>query len=201
MGSYRIKILSVVAVLCACTGQAMAVPTFWDTGEGVAIGDPDPHYTLVSGGTALAITPNPAWVAAPAGSKWIGPAPGTVADPSGLYIYEYSFTLTAAEAASFVLKGQWSTDNDSEMWLNGVLATGTGVTLPNLAYRVLTPFEITAGFQENNTLRFKVLNDFGPTGLLVSDLGAPALIPAPGTLLLGGIGTGLIGLLRRRRAM
>jgi hypothetical protein len=202
--------------LVLLAGSVSAGPVFFDTGvdDSRAIlpdGAIDAHYSLIALGApanAIATSSDPVWwVAPPAGSKWIGPSLSSQSDPAGEYIYTFEFTLADGDiGASATLSGLWAADNTSEIWLNGIF---TGYDDGFLD--ALKAFDITNGFVIGvNTLEFKVENwpqaRNNPSALLVSGLtftNDPAIpaVPAPAGIVLGAIGAGLAGLLRRRRAL
>ncbi|MEN6576583.1 MAG: hypothetical protein ABFD90_09590 [Phycisphaerales bacterium] len=202
-----------VAVLCACvSSSALAgVSGLQNTGS-AGIGVADPSYTLISvpsgDSTAEGITPNPAWITPPDGSLWIGPTGSSVTDPVGWYVYQLTFTIDNVDPSSVTLTGRWSVDNSGQIWLNGSytgIAKGDTIT-DTREYETVNDFTIASGFQSGvNTLEFRVYNMAGsgcnPTSLLVSDLCGTVAIPAPGAILLGSLGTALVGWIRRRSAM
>lgn len=207
--------------LLALTLVAVAAPnvhaytTMPSTGED-GIGNLETNYNLylpdTQPGTAYGRSPSSAWVAAPAGSAWIGPSPEsaeTAADPAGAYCYALSFSVPDLQSIS----GWWATDNSAEIFLNGV---STGITKGDTGYTSLDWFTITGDFTGHDTLVFRVQNLSGganPTGLLVSGLTGtvPTFVmfssmmlppvPAPGAALLVGIGASLCDWLRRRRTL
>ena len=132
------------------------------------------------------------WVGNTVASQWIGPAVDIVepSDPTwaGDYSYELTFDMTGLDPLSAVITGKWSSDNGSQILLNGV---STGATIGSTGYSALAPFTITAGFAPGiNTLTFVVHNlgsnpplDPNPTGVQVTDLqGTANVIPEPATL-------------------
>jgi hypothetical protein len=139
-----------------------------------------------------------AWATPAADAMWIGPSGGTMYAPDGDYIYTLTFDLSGFNPADVAISGQWSSDNSSAIYLNGVK---TQYESGSWGFFWVQDFSIDSGFLPTiNTLEFHVNNEYAgpgsdnPTGLLVQNLSAT---PEPATLCLLGLG-GLI--LRKRKA-
>lgn len=189
------------------------VPGLFNTGvngAGVVLSQqsPEMHYSL-SGAASIAYVvppvyePNLGWVwtPAPAGSAWIGPNSTTNTappDPVGLYHYRLEFDLTGYNPDDVRISGSWMTDNEGELFLNGV---STGFATDPESYKHLTPFSLYSGFTSGiNTLEFRVLNESvgpNPSGLCVAALQA-TLVPEPGAL---AIAIGILVTAAARRAV
>jgi hypothetical protein len=139
-------------------------------------------------------------------SKWISMnanANSTMAP--GVYEYQTTFSLAGLNPSTAVLEGQWASDNESTIYINGV---PTSNTIGAYEYGVLTSFTISSGFDPGvNTLDFYVTNDndatqgqTNPSALRVIVSGtAAAAVPEPVSLGMCGVG-GLMLLVGRRRS-
>jgi hypothetical protein len=167
-------------------------------------GTPTPTARTAAGGFPIG-----PWIGDNTTSTWITP---TTADnhADGLYHYRMTFDLTNYILSTVSIVGQWTTDNDAVMKLNGSQISTTGYT----GFSAWTGFSLgTAFIQGINTLDFLVTNGVqatgNPTGLRVEftsngDLipGGSQAVPEPGALGLWGIGAlGLIVAGRKRRLL
>jgi MYXO-CTERM domain-containing protein len=208
----RLAAVGCLLFLSVNTWASLSLPTTGSAGIGLADtnyklsyddGLGDPLVPLTAYGVANQ-APG-AWINAPAGSQWIEPiyfdSPYNIR--AGDYYYELDFSIPGLLSVS----GQFTSDNNAEILLNGV---STGITTPFEGYNALYSFSLTSGFTANNKLVFHVSEDGlnSPTGLLVAALTAEVTppppppppppsnpVPAPGAAVLVLIGLGMI---RRR---
>ena len=197
--------------------QATSISGLFNTGVDnsnvlLANGATDPHYTLITSAdpsfpgpstfvvnsSAYPLASGP-WIADGPNSKWIGPTanPDLTATPAGLYVYQTTFNLTG-NPSSAVITGEWTSDNNAVIFLNG---NNTGITDGSAHYGAFSTFTINSGFVAGlNTLDFDVTNapevgGLNPTGLRVEFSGTSA--PEPCVILL--LGFGLAGLAAFRK--
>jgi hypothetical protein len=197
------NILMITIVLCfqaVSMASLPSVPGLYgtgvdDLGNQLPVNSMDSHYVLTGPSspayvTLQAGTPrlNNTWWPLDNSAPWIGPQLNANQDaPSGDYVYTLTFDLTGFNLANMVISGQWSSDNGSSIYLNGV---NTGFTTPYVPYpdgpfTYIYNFTLNSGFVPGlNTLEFHVYNESGPTGLLVQNL-----VPEPATLWALGLGS------------
>ena len=216
MQSFRLA--ACLAVL-AIAGKAPAgFITIFNTGvDGsgtpLAGGALDPHYSFIQNpafgsSNAFVGTVIPgSWLANSGTSKWIGPGPGddlALAYTGGTYIYRTIFDLTGLNPLTAILNGLIATDNNSEIFLNGV---STGITTGLEDFGAFKSFTINSGFTSGiNTLDFRVFNQNStPTGLRVewveATVAAADPVPLPATAVpmgIGALGLAMAGWFRRR---
>jgi len=163
-----------------------------DNGSLLASGATDPHYVLLNtspvspNAFVLAASQIVGYVANSTTSQWLGPdPPGSNGGQGGFYTYRTTFNLDC-DPSTAAISGQWSTDNEAEIFLNTL---PTGVTTGASAFGALTPFVITSGFVSGvNTLDFRVRNRLSsqgartPTGLHVQMNGTVKCCSATGSL-------------------
>jgi len=203
--SYFLIGLTILCLL-VLAGTAFAnTITIYNTGEdnngqALPIGVLDPHYSLISAPqgvplTAITTEPHPLWHSNGPSADWISPsANGTDNWPEGLYDYRTTFDLTGLDVNNAKLFGQWASDNDACIFLNGA---NTGVCTGFEDFGHLTSYLISSGFvQGTNTLDFMVHNGGGPTGLYVEVAGNDN-VPEPSSILL--LGGGLVSATYRIR--
>jgi hypothetical protein len=205
-----VSIIICVSVLTASTVCAEIIPGLFNTGvnnsgERLPDGSMEQHYA-VSGTASTAYvfyqTPPPPYypyVQPADDALWIGPSDNYHA-PSGEYIYTLTFDLAGLDHPNAIISGQWSSDNESTIFLNSV---STGFTIDALSFTSLHNFTISEGFLPGvNTLEFHVTNSDptpwgeNPTMLLVQNLQGE-IVPEPGTICLLGLG-GLVAMRRHR---
>jgi hypothetical protein len=166
-----------------------------NSGNLLSVGESDPHWTISSSpvGTVLALAASREhdWVANTASSQWINATGvGEDSEPAGLYIYTLTFSLNGLEPSTAQITGEWASDNESEIYLNG---TDTGYSNPTDEFGALDPFSITNDFVAGvNELQFYVTQNPGggtnPEGLQVDIFSASAEpVPEPATLSLFAI--------------
>jgi hypothetical protein len=206
-----------VAVLLSMPRPAAANPIpLFNTGAGIAEGQIDQHYWLLTGPScpsgdcsAYAMMtdgfPIPPYLPNSATSNWIAPLGGNVdSNPVGTYIYRTSFSLAGLDPSTAVITGGWATDNAGvDVLLNGA-SLGLS-TAPDQFVRGLALFTISGGFVSGtNTLDFLVENwacpgcSRNPTAFRAELQGTAIQNPEPTALLLLGTGLAAIGARLRR---
>jgi hypothetical protein len=158
-----------------------------DSGSLLSAGQPDPHWTISS--SPIGAVPAPVtgslhrnWITNTASSQWINATGiGTNSEATGLYVYTLTFSLNGFEPATAQVTGEWASDNQSEIFLNGV---DTGLSNGTNGFASLAPFSLTTNFVAGeNELQFYVtqLPPSGkedPEGLQVNIFSATA-VPGP----------------------
>lgn len=214
MSKVRILMLFVFVLHASPLFSQQTVVTFNsgvdNSGNLLPDGAVDPHFSLISYPGQVGSTPASAfalagithtYITTGTQSRWISWDPNWIdATPSGVWIYRTTFDLTGFQPETAQLIGQFVSDNDGTLFINGV---NTGII--NTAADTFTPFNITSGFVDGiNTVDFRVINDpflgFNPSALR-ADLSVTAAIPEPSSLLLGAgvIVAGMTWYVRSRR--
>lgn len=195
----RVTILSIGAsfILALTVNAQSTIPGVFSTGVNdsgnlLSAGQADPYWTISSSpvGTVPALVTaslNRSWVANTASSEWINASGlGNDTEPAGLYIYTLTFSLSGFDPSTAQITGQWATDNQSEILLNGI---NTGLSNGTNGFDSLAPFSITSNFVAGeNELQLYVTQDSptgkeDPEGLQVNILSATAdPVPEPAML-------------------
>lgn len=215
----RLLIATAVASLAAGQAQAATITGLFNTGtdaNNVALvggnGVADPHYTILSstspgfaGGAAVTFAV-PDYVANDDNSRWISISAN--GNPGfNTTVYRTTFNLSGFDVGSAQITGLWASDNNSEIFLNGV---STGYVLPaaGVSFFFLHAFTLSSGFVAGlNTLDFRVTDVGPPTALRVDSIAGTAElappttggVPEPSTWAVMILGFGVAGAALRRR--
>ena len=179
------------------------------SGNVLPAGQTDPHYTITSSplgatsATTVAFMPVE-WAANTASSGWINATgSGNDIEALGNYTYTLSFSMNGFDLSTAEISGEWTSDNESEIFFNGV---DTGFFSGTNGFGAFSPFSITNGFVSGqNQLQFVVTQEGGsgpinPEGLQVNITSATASpVPEPATFSLLGLAGLLLGKLRRNQ--
>ena len=123
-----------------------------DNHKPIAYGATDPHWRLLPGSPdtnpPVVTYTGSGWMYSNTNSAWL--TPSTLISPGGVSTYRYQtwFWLQPWEAASAVIRGQWSAAlQGTDILING-LSTGqaTVTDIPSVPYQNSYPFRINRGF-------------------------------------------------------
>jgi hypothetical protein len=161
-----------------------------------------PGYQFPTNNYGVIDSANAEWIAPQA--TYAGPGGTRLADPSGLFEYQTTFSLTGYDPTSAVLNGEWAADNQFyEILINGNAVYGPGLSGSDefntlSAYSASGPGVFTSG---TNTIDFITYNTGGPTALYTFGAITANATPEPSPLV--ALGVGLLGvgmmMVRKRR--
>src|SRR5881296_1307705 len=110
-----------------------------DSGALLSNGVVDAHYAMIispdlswPGPAAYVTIPPDPWVVNGPVSKWLAPSPNAHDDfhAVGYYTYRTQFDLTGYDACTCIVTGKWATDDEGEVFLNG-LSTSNVLVSPS----------------------------------------------------------------------
>ncbi len=187
------------------------------SGNNLAAGANDPHYTLVASAdpnfpgpnvqvvnsSEYPFPPYAGWHTNLTGpnAQWIAPNPnGTVAN--GAFDYVTTFNLTGFNPSTASISGVASADDE----IVGLVLNGHAISFstPDQSYGSLYSFSLSnpSLFVSGvNTLEFDTMNTHGyPTGLIVQMTGTANSVPEPTSMALLGSGVaGVVGVYWRKK--
>jgi hypothetical protein len=180
-----------------------------NSGNTLALGTVDPHYSLAGGGPAYAVQQAQSypgyWVQPDLTSEWITPLLGsdnTGSGVTGTYVFQTTFDLTGIDLTTARIQGQISADNA----VSAILINGSSIGYSQsgvLNYGSWASFTVGSGLHSGiNTLTFDVYNESGPSGLRVNFNGTGSVlnpVPEPETYAMMLAGLGMMGFIARRR--
>jgi hypothetical protein len=192
------------------------------SGNSLGTASVDSHYTLDSSsavvvdGTSFPIPPWLTYVPANGNSRWISvdSSGGNANLPIADHVYLTTFTLSSVPS-SIVLSGEWSSDNASDVYLNGNLLGSKAFQDSNgYSFTHYDSFSTAnAGFflaganilefiVHNGDINQPVGNPGGWFGLRTQDL---TIVPEPTTMIAGALlllpfGASTLRILRKNRA-
>ena len=193
-------------LITAQSGANVLDPRFSVTGPGPFLYTPVTYNVLGTYFTETSTGPN-RWISA---FTFNAAFPSTAASAPGVYAFSYTFDMTGLNPSSAVINGRWGTDNCGEIWLNGLytgVSIGGGNTTCNTAmtnFTSLTAFSLNNANSQfgdgPNTIEFRVYNEGGPVGLMVTNVEANAHeTPEAGTYALVGTALDVLGSYRIHR--
>jgi len=184
--------------------------------------NPDDFDDADSGPAAFIITPHSAWKSQLSGTtaKWISTnATGAIEGNTALYAFDFTIPFAPTSATldfRFLIDNDLGDANNEGLFINGSPVAGSQLLSPgpgDVAFfkydQSFGQFDITSLVDSGlNTLYINAVDEGGPSGLqfeatinaVGGALPGPVPIPAPGATMLGLLGLGMVGWMKRRKS-